>query len=129
MRMCDGKLGQLIETCLTEYEAVVKGTDDDECHQQDHDSDSNIMSISTAGEDRTYEIVKKTISPPMKPRSPVGHAYYKRRQPQSVKGTRMSHMCPPFEFVVTSLIVFGRPLIEKHRFPYYEDNELPDKDP
>ena len=119
--MCNGKLGQLVETCLAEYETVVNGTDDDECHQEDHDSDLNAINFSAVGEDQTYEIVKKTISPPKKPRSPVGHAYYKDVNPRVVKGTRMSHMCPPFEFVVASFIFFGRPLIEEDRLPYYDD--------
>ena len=78
--VCESKLGQLFETSLTEYETIVDGTDDDECHQQDHESDLNIVSISAAGEDQTYEIVKKTITgPPKKPRSPVGYAYYNGR--------------------------------------------------
>ena len=77
--VCEGKLGQLFVTSLTEYEAIVDGTDDDECHQQDHESDLNIVSISAVCEDQTYEIVKKTMNPPKKPRSPVGHAYYNGR--------------------------------------------------
>jgi len=79
MRVGDGELGELIETSLTEYEAVVNGTDDDEYHQEDHDSDLNIMSTGAVSEDQTYEIVKKTISPPRKPCSPTGHAYCKGR--------------------------------------------------
>ena len=50
--VCKGKFGQLFETSLTEYEAIVDGTDNDECHQQDHESDLNIVSISAAGEVR-----------------------------------------------------------------------------
>lgn len=33
----------------------------------------------------------------------------------------MSHMCPPFEFIVASPIVFRRPLCEKDWFPYRDD--------
>lgn len=81
--MCDGELGQLVETSQTEYEAVVNGTDDNKCHQEDYSSDSDVMNIKARQDGvQTYEIVKKTSSPPKKPRSPAGHAYYKGRQPE-----------------------------------------------